>query len=100
MAFAGTGKIWMNGSLVEWKDAKVHVGSHVIHYARAVVNDVRSDVDLRVLPLDQRAVHPDLAGSRESHVRSSDRILLCFAAEPTPIGPGVEPLAALPAEPR
>jgi branched-chain amino acid aminotransferase len=32
MPFAGTGKIWMNGSMVDWKDATIHVASHVIHY--------------------------------------------------------------------
>ncbi|GIT67828.1 MAG: hypothetical protein Ct9H300mP25_13000 [Acidobacteriota bacterium] len=28
----GTGQIWMNGSLVDWGDANIHIGSHVIHY--------------------------------------------------------------------
>ena len=28
----GTGRVWMNGTLVDWKDAKIHIGSHVIHY--------------------------------------------------------------------
>jgi len=36
MAFAGTGKIWMNGKLVDWKDATIHVASHVIHYGSGV----------------------------------------------------------------
>jgi PAS domain S-box-containing protein len=30
MAFPGTGKIWMNGRLVEWKDATIHIASHVL----------------------------------------------------------------------
>ena len=41
MAFTGTGKIWMNGSLVEWADAKVHIASHVIHYGSAVFEGAR-----------------------------------------------------------
>ncbi len=41
MAFPGTGKIWMNGSLVDWKDAKVHVGSHIIHYGSGVFEGAR-----------------------------------------------------------
>jgi branched-chain amino acid aminotransferase len=41
MAFAGTGKIWMNGKLVEWNDAKIHVGSHVVHYGSAVFEGAR-----------------------------------------------------------
>ena len=32
MAFSGTGKIWMNGTLVDWADAKIHIASHVVHY--------------------------------------------------------------------
>lgn len=41
MAFAGTGKIWMNGSLVEWRDANIHIASHVIHYGSAVFEGAR-----------------------------------------------------------
>ena len=41
MAFAGTGKIWMNGSLVNWADAKIHIASHVIHYGSAVFEGER-----------------------------------------------------------
>src|SRR3954471_5714941 len=41
MAFPGTGKIWMNGSLVDWADAKIHVASHVIHYGSGVFEGAR-----------------------------------------------------------
>ena len=41
MAFAGTGKIWMNGTLVEWKDATIHIASHVIHYGSGVFEGAR-----------------------------------------------------------
>jgi branched-chain amino acid aminotransferase len=41
MSFAGTGKIWMNGSLVDWADAKIHVASHVVHYGSAVFEGAR-----------------------------------------------------------
>jgi branched-chain amino acid aminotransferase len=41
MAFPGTGTIWMNGKLVEWKDATIHVASHVIHYGSAVFEGAR-----------------------------------------------------------
>ena len=33
--------IWMNGTLVPWDDAKIHLGSHVIHYGSAVFEGVR-----------------------------------------------------------
>ncbi len=37
----GKGKIWMNGELIDWKDAKIHVLSHVIHYGSAVFEGLR-----------------------------------------------------------
>jgi len=40
--FPGTGKIWMNGSLVDWADAQVHIGSHVIHYGSGVFEGARA----------------------------------------------------------
>jgi len=41
MAFPGTGRIWMNGSLVAWADAKIHIASHVVHYGSAVFEGAR-----------------------------------------------------------
>lgn len=41
MAFPGTGKIWMNGRLVEWADANIHIASHVIHYGSGVFEGAR-----------------------------------------------------------
>ena len=41
MAFAGTGTIWMNGKLVDWKDATIHIASHVIHYGSGVFEGAR-----------------------------------------------------------
>jgi branched-chain amino acid aminotransferase len=41
MSFPGTGTIWMNGKLVDWKDATIHIGSHVIHYGSGVFEGAR-----------------------------------------------------------
>jgi branched-chain amino acid aminotransferase len=41
MAFPGTGKIWMNGTLVDWKDANIHIATHVIHYGSGVFEGAR-----------------------------------------------------------
>jgi branched-chain amino acid aminotransferase len=41
MSFTGTGKIWMNGSLVDWADATIHIASHVIHYGSGVFEGAR-----------------------------------------------------------
>lgn len=36
-----TGKIWMNGELVDWADAKVHVAAHGLHYGSGVFEGIR-----------------------------------------------------------
>jgi branched-chain amino acid aminotransferase len=36
-----TDKIWMNGELVDWPDAKVHVGSHGLHYGSGIFEGIR-----------------------------------------------------------
>ena len=41
MSFPGTGKIWMNGKLVDWKDATIHIGSHIVHYGSGVFEGAR-----------------------------------------------------------
>ncbi|MCX6542799.1 MAG: branched-chain amino acid transaminase [Acidobacteria bacterium] len=41
MAFTGTGKIWINGALVDWADANIHIASHVIHYGSGVFEGAR-----------------------------------------------------------
>ena len=41
MSFPKSDRIWMNGTLVPWDDAKIHIGSHVIHYGSAVFEGVR-----------------------------------------------------------
>ncbi|MBP2045984.1 branched-chain amino acid transaminase [Methanobacterium aggregans] len=41
MAFDESGKIWFNGKLVDWKDANIHVLSHVVHYGSSVFEGIR-----------------------------------------------------------
>ena len=36
-----TEKIWMNGELIDWDDAKVHVGTHGLHYGSGVFEGIR-----------------------------------------------------------
>ena len=37
------GKIWMNGKLVPFKDAKVHVLTHALHYSTSIFEGIRCD---------------------------------------------------------
>jgi branched-chain amino acid aminotransferase len=37
-----TNKIWMNGELVDWADATVHVGTHGLHYGSGVFEGIRA----------------------------------------------------------
>ena len=36
-----TEKIWMNGELVDWDDARIHVGVHGLHYGTGVFEGMR-----------------------------------------------------------
>ncbi len=40
--FKEDGLIWMNGRFVPWKDAKIHVASHVIHYGSSLFEGFRA----------------------------------------------------------
>src|SRR5690606_36781918 len=42
MSFDETGKIWFDGEFVDWKDANIHVLSHVVHYGYSVFEGIRS----------------------------------------------------------
>lgn len=42
MGFEPTKKIWMNGQLVDWESATVHVMAHALHYGTSVFEGVRS----------------------------------------------------------
>jgi len=41
MAMPQSEKIWFNGSLINWDDAKIHVLSHVVHYGSSVFEGIR-----------------------------------------------------------
>lgn len=42
MPITPTHKIWMNGQLVDWDDAKIHVLTHTLHYGMGVFEGVRA----------------------------------------------------------
>jgi branched-chain amino acid aminotransferase len=42
MPFETADKIWMNGQLVDWDDAKIHVLTHSLHYGLGVFEGIRA----------------------------------------------------------
>lgn len=41
MPIQAVDKVWMNGEMVDWKDATVHVLSHALHYGTGVFEGIR-----------------------------------------------------------
>ena len=42
MPLTPTDKIWMDGELVDWADATVHVLTHTMHYGSGVFEGIRA----------------------------------------------------------
>ena len=42
MPITPTPKIWMNGQLVDWDDAKIHILTHTLHYGMGVFEGIRA----------------------------------------------------------
>jgi branched-chain amino acid aminotransferase len=71
-------KIWMDGELVDWGDAKVHVLSHAVHYGSGVFEGIRAyetargpavwhlDEHLKRLFRSAKLYHMDIPYSREA----------------------------------
>jgi branched-chain amino acid aminotransferase len=42
VTFNEKGKVWMNGKLIPWADAKIHIASHVVHYGSSIFEGLRA----------------------------------------------------------
>ena len=42
MPITPTEKIWMNGKLVKWDDARIHILTHTLHYGMGVFEGIRA----------------------------------------------------------
>ena len=40
--FSQNGKVWMNGKLIPWSEANIHIASHVIHYGTSLFEGFRA----------------------------------------------------------
>jgi hypothetical protein len=50
MPITPTPKIWMNGELVDWDQAQVHVLTHTLHYGMGVFEGIRAYETDRTVP--------------------------------------------------
>ncbi len=41
MSYEDVKKVWMNGNLVDFADAKIHAFSHVLHYGSGMFEGLR-----------------------------------------------------------
>ena len=41
MSFDGAKFVWMNGEIIPWEQATVHVMSHALHYGSSVFEGIR-----------------------------------------------------------
>ena len=42
MPITPTAKIWMNGELVDWDEAQIHILTHTLHYGTGVFEGIRA----------------------------------------------------------
>lgn len=42
MPITPTKQIWMNGEMVDWDEARIHVLTHSLHYGMAVFEGIRA----------------------------------------------------------
>ena len=80
-------KIWMDGELVDWRDATVHVLSHALHYGSGVFEGIRAyetsrgaavwhlDEHLRRLERSAKLYHMDLPYPHEALVEATKDVI-------------------------
>ena len=80
-------KIWMDGELVDWKDAKIHVLSHALHYGSGVFEGIRAyetsrgpavwhlDEHLKRLFRSAKLYHMDIPYSREAITEATKEVI-------------------------
>ena len=65
MPITPTEKIWMNGELVAWDDAQIHILTHSLHYGMGVFEGIRAyETDRRPRRLPAHRPHRAARTSR------------------------------------
>ena len=87
MPIAEVEKIWMDGELVDWADAKIHVLSHALHYGSGVFEGIRAyetargaavwhlEEHLHRLFRSAKLYHMDLPFSHDELVRATKELI-------------------------
>jgi len=57
--FNENGKVWMNGKLIPWKEANIHIASHVIHYGSSIFEGLRAYDSLKGTVILQLQAHTE-----------------------------------------
>ncbi len=115
MPIAEVETIWMDGELVPWRDAKIHVLSHALHYGSGVFEGIRAyetergaavwhlDEHLRRLFRSAKLYHMDIPFSHEALVQATKDLIIANGLDACYIRPlafrgygemGVNPLQA------
>jgi branched-chain amino acid aminotransferase len=80
-------KIWMDGELVPWQDAQVHVLSHAVHYGSGVFEGIRAyettrgaavwhlDEHLKRLFRSAKLYHTEIPYSREAITQATKDVI-------------------------
>ena len=80
-------KIWMDGELVDWRDAKIHVLSHAVHYGSGVFEGIRAyetargaavwhlDEHLKRLFRSAKLYHMDIPYSRQAITEATKEVI-------------------------
>ena len=83
-------KIWMDGELVPWEDAQVHVLSHAVHYGSVVFEGIRAyettrgaavwhlDEHLKRLFRSAKLYHTDIPSSREAITQATKDVIRAY----------------------
>jgi branched-chain amino acid aminotransferase len=93
MPITPTAKIWMDGELVDWDDAKIHILTHTLHYGTGVFEGIRA-YDTPRGPAVFRLAEHIARLARSAHMLSMELPFseeeLCAAVRATVAASGVE----------
>ena len=73
-AFDKNAKIWMNGQLIPWSEANIHIASHVIHYGSSVFEGLRAYENSRGTAIFRLEAHTQWPQTPFQHWQNPEHI--------------------------